>query len=182
MRAIFAFVGLVFDVIIFVASAFLIYCVFRPELFSEFSNQAASFLDDPAEKVKIFAGAVVFLILSFRGLFLLMFGREEKTFILSKSDGGMLTATQATLDRVLEGLIREKAPEGKFISSHFRRRGEQLSVTMGVQVDLLRHPVQEFTQKLSQGVRDHFRDFLGINLETVDVRVESLPVGRGGAK
>ncbi|MEW6201676.1 MAG: alkaline shock response membrane anchor protein AmaP [bacterium] len=179
MRALFVLIGLLFDVIIFVVSAFLIYSVFRPELFSEFFDAAAGFLDDTTGRIEIFAGAVVFLILSLRGLFLLIFGRGEKAFVLSKGEGGVLTATQATLDHVLEGIVREKAPQGKFAKSSFRRRGEQLSVTMNVQVDLLHHPVQEFTQKLNQSVREHFRDFLGIELETVDVRVENLPTGKG---
>ncbi|MEW5945707.1 MAG: hypothetical protein AB1742_05870, partial [bacterium] len=172
MRAVFAATGLLFDALIFAVSLFIVYCFVRPEALGEFFDAALDFADDPAGRFQLLGAGVVLFFLSLLSLYILLFGREEKAFTVYRGEGGAVTVSRHTLNRVLEGVVKQKTSGGRFVWSAFSRRGGGLAVRMKVQVDLLNKPLKDYASQLSGSVKDHFRDYLGIELSKVDVKVE----------
>lgn len=181
MRVFFALVGLVFDLVMLAVSAAAVYCVFRPETFGDAAQFALDWFDEPDSRWIVLGAAAGLLLLSLRGVLLLLFGRGESGFEVSGGQGGAVTVSRGTVDRAIDSLVRETAPGARVTGRRIKRRGGKIEVALRVRLDGSDTPLGELTTRLRTSVEGCFRDFLGVEISRLDIAIEGAAVKEKGA-
>ncbi len=173
MKVIFVLIGLLFDLVILALSGFVVYSAVAPGVFLDAVDFVKPYLEDAEMRLQIGAVAGVFFIMSFRGLFLLVFGGKERVFVLRRTEQGALTVSRATLEHVISRISAAQEPASKVASILIKQDGDKLGVGMKIRLDITKCNLGEYVDKLDKEVRAYFKDSLGIELNRFDVQAEA---------
>lgn len=180
MRFFHALIGLMFDLVMLAAAAAGVAVAVRPGLLDQAYGPAVSFLSTATGRIDVAVGAAVLLILSLRGVLLVLFSQPDRQLTLRSNDSGALTISQSSLSRILERIIREKAPAGDLIRSAVSTRDNKFDVQMKVRLDLVGVNLNEYSALLEERIRDHFANTLGIPIGSVNIQAECAPAPPSG--
>lgn len=178
MRFFFFLIGFVFDIVVLAASAGALAVATNPDWLDRGLDYVRPLLDTTAGRAEIAAGAIVFMILSFRLLFLLMFGRSDREFVIRTGDNGEVSISHSSLNRVLARLVEEKSPGGELRRSEVVRRNDAFDLRVRVRLDLVNVNLTDYSSTLEERIRTHFADTLGIKLGGVRIQAECAAARR----
>ncbi|HOX29454.1 MAG TPA: hypothetical protein PLQ76_09910, partial [bacterium] len=175
MRFLFALIGLLFDIVIVGLSGFAIYSSVNPDFFASMSGQASEYLSDQQMRIQIGAVAGILFILSFRGLFLLLFGRPEKVYSIRRAESGSLSVSRTTLEKIVTQIASKQTPQAVVGNLSIKQAGSALNLNMSLKLDLSGCNIGEYTEGFEKDVRAYFKNSLGIELGRVDIKAETAP-------
>jgi hypothetical protein len=181
MRAIFVLIGLLFDLIILAAAGFAIYCAVNPAFFASSIDFVQPYFDKMDYRFYIGGGGALFIILSFRGLFLLVFGRGDREYVLRRAENGNLTVSRTTIELLVDRLAQKQSPPAKLTWIKIFQEDSALRVRIKIKLDLANCNLGEFVNGLDSSVRTYFKDSLGIALSRLDIQAETDAGGESRA-
>ncbi|HOO55204.1 MAG TPA: alkaline shock response membrane anchor protein AmaP [bacterium] len=174
MRILFLVIGILFDLLIFVLSGALIYCAVDPDGLFVAVDFIEQYLEDPIFRLQFGVVAGVFMIMSLRGIFLLMFGRDDQSFVISRKDNGTLSLSRKTIEHLVSRIAGRQMPAAQVASISISQSRQALRMNLGIRLDISQCNLNEYVERLSGEIEKYFKDSLGIELERLDVQAESV--------
>jgi hypothetical protein len=173
MRVIFAFIGLIFDLVILALAGAVIYCMFDLRFLYDQFEIVKPYLEDQQMRLQVGAIAGVFFVMAFRGIFLLMFGSRDKVFTVKRTEQGALTVSKATLEHVVSRIAADQALAASVATIKIFQDGSALSMRLKIRLDLTKCNLTEYIDKFSAAIRGYFKDSLSIELSRLDIQAEA---------
>ncbi|MFA6450660.1 MAG: alkaline shock response membrane anchor protein AmaP [bacterium] len=173
MRFFFALIGILFDIIILALAGFVIYCAVEPGFLFDQFDLVKPYFEDMNMRTQIGGGALVFFILSFRGVFLLLFSGKERLFAVKRTEHGDLTVSKTTLEHVVSRIAADQTPSASVASIKIAQDGSSLRINLKIKLDLAKCNLGEFIDKFNLDIRGYFKNSLGIELSRLDIQAEA---------
>jgi len=173
MRAVFVLVGLLFDLVILALSALTLYCVFNTDFLKDGIELIVPYFERMPDRAYVAGAAGALLVLSFRGLFLLIFGRGERDFVLKRSENGTLTIARSTLEHLVDRIAQKQNPPARLSWIRIVQEQSSLRLAVRVRLDIAGCNLGEFVATLDSAVRDYFKGSLGIPVSRLDIKAEA---------
>ncbi len=175
MRVIFALVGFVFDLAVMAVSATVVYCAVQPDMYFELARWAGQYMESPSMRMQTGGAGLVFFILSFRLMFLVVFRKPVKTFLVRKDDGGSVTVSRSTIDNIVTQLASKMEPPSAVDSLQIRqRRDSRLAVSVRLKLNLTNDGLKDYTTRFDKSVKKYFAECIGLEIAQLDLQATGV--------
>jgi len=175
MRTLFAFIGILFDILALIIACTGLYACIRPEIYYHYATIFGEYFETPAGRLQVAAGALVLLLLSLRGVFLMMFGRDSSPFTVRSSDSGTLSISISTLENVVNRIAGDMSPPADVRSVTIKKSPAGARLALKLSLDFSTGNLSEYTRKLDSDIRSYFQNSLGIDVASIDIRAVGSP-------
>lgn len=175
MRFLFALTGFLFDMLVLATAGWVAYCSIQPDMFYYSVDFVSDYFDTPLGRMKLGAGALVFMLLSFRGLFLIAFRRDDKNFELKRNENGTLSVSKSTLENLVGRLSGKMYPPSDVLDLNIAQDvSGKLNIEVKIGLDIAECNLTEYAGDFDAKVRDYFEHSLGAPIARMDVRAVLL--------
>lgn len=175
MRFLFALTGFLFDLLVLATASWVVYCCIQPDLFFYSVDYVSGYLETPIGRMQVGGGALVFMLLSFRGLFLIAFRKGEKDFELKRTESGTLSVSKSTLENLVGRLSGKMTPSSDVLNLDIFQDGSgKLNISVKIGLDLSECNLTEYAAALDKKIRDYFENSLGAPIARLDVKAVLL--------
>lgn len=171
----FIVIGLLFDAIILCASiATIIYAVaYQPAMLDPYLKQLAQLMATNNGRLELLIIGAVFLFLSFRGIFLLIFGRGTPEITVKSSQEGTITISHSSIEHILRRIVESSMKDATLRASAAAPAGPgALNIQLRIRIDLVETNLNEYSAELERTIRAHFVDKLGLKINSFKIRAE----------
>lgn len=171
MRFLFALTGFLFDMLVLATAGWVAYCSIQPDMFYYSVDFVSGYFDTPLGRMKLGVGAVAFMLLSFRGLFLIAFRKDDRNFELKRSENGTLSVSKSTLENLIGRLSEKMSPPSDVLDLNINQDGSgKLNITVKIGLDIAECNLTEYAGDFDAKIRDYFEHSLGAPVARLDVR------------
>lgn len=178
----FILIGLLFDLIVLAISGGILFILLRPEVLNNGFNILQNTLSTNQGKLQLLIIAVAGIILSLRGLFVLLFGRGSPEIAVSAGDSGSVAIAHSSVEHILRRLVQASGRDASLKGSAVKPAGMgAVNIRVRIELDLVETNLPEYTKELEAVIRAHFKDGLGLDVKSLRTRVECTPARRQGA-